>query len=48
MQRRLNVASVHVDVAGKALAIARDGDATEAQRELDTLAELARAARKAA
>ncbi|HEY2326715.1 MAG TPA: PH domain-containing protein [Gaiellaceae bacterium] len=49
LQRRLNVASVHVDVAGKALhAIARDRDATEAQRELDTLAELARAARNVA
>ena len=49
VQRRLRIASLHVDVAGKTLhAIARDRDAMEARDEIDTLAELARAARRAA
>jgi putative membrane protein len=48
LQRRLDIASVHVDVAGRSLhAVARDRDAVEARAELDTLAELARVARRA-
>ena len=49
IQRRLNLASVHVDTAGRAVhATLRDRDAGEATRALDELAELARAARRAA
>jgi putative membrane protein len=48
LQRRLGLASIHVDVAGRSLhATARDRDAVEARAELDTLAELARRARAA-
>jgi putative membrane protein len=49
IQRRLRLASVHVDTAGRAVhATLRDRDAAEASRTLDELAELARAARRAA
>ncbi|HET9115284.1 MAG TPA: PH domain-containing protein [Gaiellaceae bacterium] len=49
IQRRLRLASVHVDTAGRAVhATLRDRDAAEASRALDELAELARAARRAA
>jgi putative membrane protein len=48
-QRRLRLASVHVDTAGRAVhATLRDRDAAEATQALDELAELARAARRAA
>ncbi|HEY3961292.1 MAG TPA: PH domain-containing protein, partial [Gaiellaceae bacterium] len=48
LQRRLGLASVHVDVAGRSLhATARDRDAVEARTEIDTLAELAQRARAA-
>jgi putative membrane protein len=49
IQRRLHLASVHVDTAGRAVhATLRDQDAAEATEALDELAELARAARRAA
>ena len=49
IQRRLRLASVHVDTAGRAVhATLRDRNAAEASRALDELAELARAARRAA
>jgi putative membrane protein len=49
VQRRLRLASVHVDTAGRAVhATLRDRDAGEATQALDELAELARAARRAA
>jgi putative membrane protein len=49
IQRRLRLASVHVDTAGRAVhATLRDRDAAEATQALDELAELARAARRAA
>jgi putative membrane protein len=49
LQRRLRLASVHVDTAGRAVhATLRDRDAGEASQALDELAELARAARRAA
>jgi len=49
VQRRLRLASVHVDTAGRAVhATLRDRDAAEATQALDELAELARAARRAA
>src|SRR5689334_22285170 len=49
IQRRLRLASVHVDTAGGAVhATLRDRDAAEATQALDELAELARAARRAA
>ncbi len=49
IQRRLHLASVHVDTAGKGVhATLRDRDAAEATEALDELAELARAARRAA
>jgi putative membrane protein len=49
VQRRLRLASVHVDTAGRAVhATLRDRDAGEATEALDELAELARAARRAA
>jgi putative membrane protein len=48
IQRRLGLASVHVDTAGRAVhATLRDRDAAEAARALTELAELARAARRA-
>ena len=47
MQRRLNLATVHVDTAGRAVRAAlRDRDAGEADQALARLAELARAARR--
>ena len=47
VQRRLNLASVHVDTAGKAVhATLRDRDAGEAAGALAELTDLARAARK--
>jgi putative membrane protein len=49
VQRRLRLASVHVDTAGRAVhATLRDRDSAEATQALDELAELARAARRAA
>jgi putative membrane protein len=49
VQRRLRLASVHVDTAGRAVhATLRDRDSAEATEALDELAELARAARRAA
>jgi putative membrane protein len=49
IQRRLRLASVHVDTAGRTVhATLRDRDAGEATQALDELAELARAARRAA
>ncbi len=48
IQRRLGLASVHVDTAGRAVhATLRDRTAVEAARVLTELAELARAARRA-
>ncbi|HEU5477959.1 MAG TPA: PH domain-containing protein [Gaiellaceae bacterium] len=48
IQRRLRLASVHVDTAGRAVhATLRDRDASEAEQALADLAELARAARRA-
>jgi putative membrane protein len=47
LQRRLQLASVHVDTAGKAVhATLRDRDAAEAGRALAELTDLARAARR--
>jgi putative membrane protein len=47
VQRRLRLASVHVDTAGRAVhATLRDRDATEAARALEELTDLARAARR--
>ena len=47
VQRRLRLASVHVDTAGRAVhATLRDRDAAEAARALSELTDLARAARK--
>ena len=47
LQRRLRLASVHVDTAGKAVhATLRDRDAAEAGRALAELTDLARAARR--
>ena len=47
MQRRLDLASVHVDTAGRAVhATLRDRDAEEAGRALAELTDLARAARR--
>ena len=47
VQRRLHLASVHVDTAGRGVhAILRDRDAPEADRALAQLSELARAARR--
>jgi putative membrane protein len=47
VQRRLNLATVHVDTAGRAVRAAlRDRDAGEADQTLDRYAELARAARR--
>jgi putative membrane protein len=47
LQRRLGLASVHVDTAGKAVhATLRDRDAAEAGRALAELTDLARAARR--
>lgn len=47
VQRRLDLASVHVDTAGRAVhATLRDRDAAEAARALAELTDLARAARK--
>jgi putative membrane protein len=49
VQRRLRLASVHVDTAGRAVhATLRDREAAEATEALEELAELARAARRAA
>jgi putative membrane protein len=49
VQRRLHLASVHVDTAGRAVhATLRDRDAAEATKALDELAGLAHAARRAA
>ncbi|MFL5941804.1 MAG: PH domain-containing protein [Gaiellaceae bacterium] len=49
VQRRLRLASVHVDTAGSAVhATLRDRDATEAAQALEELAEAARAARRTA
>jgi putative membrane protein len=49
VQRRLHLASVHVDTAGKAVhATLRDRDAGEAAKALAELTDLARAARKRA
>ena len=46
VQRRLRVASVHVDTAGRSVhATLRDRDTAEADRALVELTELARAAR---
>ena len=48
VQRRLRLASVHVDTAGRAVhATLRDRDRAEASQALADLAELARAARRA-
>jgi putative membrane protein len=48
LQRRLKLASVHVDTAGKAVhATLRDRDRAESAQALAELAELARAARRA-
>jgi putative membrane protein len=48
VQRRLNIASVHIDTAGKRFgATLRDIDADESLRELEQLTDLARAARLA-
>ena len=48
LQRRLRLASVHVDTAGRAVhATLRDREAAEAEQALADLAELARAARRA-
>jgi putative membrane protein len=47
VQRRLGLASVHVDTAGRAVhATLRDRDAAEASRALAELTELTRAARR--
>jgi membrane protein YdbS with pleckstrin-like domain len=47
VQRRLNLATLHVDTAGRAVRAAlRDRDAGEADWALDRYAELARAARR--
>jgi putative membrane protein len=47
VQRRLRLASVHVDTAGRAVhATLRDRDAAEAERALGDLTDLARAARR--
>jgi putative membrane protein len=47
VQRRLRLGGVHVDVAGPSLAaVLRDRDVEESRRQLDRLAELARAARR--
>jgi putative membrane protein len=47
VQRRLRLASVHVDTAGRAIhATLRDRDAAEATRALEELTDLARAARR--
>lgn len=47
IQRRLHLASVHVDTAGRAVhATLRDRDAAEAAQALSTLADLARVARR--
>jgi putative membrane protein len=47
VQRRLHLASIHVDTAGRGVhATLRDRDAAEADRALAQLAELARAARR--
>jgi putative membrane protein len=47
VQRRLNLASVHVDTAGRTVhATLRDRDAAEAKRALSDLTDLARAARR--
>ena len=47
VQRRLNLASVHVDTAGRTVhATLRDRDAAEAKRALADLTDLARAARR--
>ncbi len=47
VQRRLHLASVHVDTAGRGVhAMLRDRDAAEADRALAQLSELARAARR--
>jgi putative membrane protein len=49
LQRRLRLASVHLDTAGRSVhAVLRDRDDGEAERALDELAALARAARTAA
>jgi putative membrane protein len=49
MQRRLRLATVHVDTAGRGVrAVLRDRDAEEADRAVFELPELARAARRAA
>jgi membrane protein YdbS with pleckstrin-like domain len=49
VQRRLRLASVHVDTAGRAVhATLRDRDAAEASRALAELTGLARAARRRA
>ena len=48
VQRRLSLASVHVDTAGKSVhATLRDRDAAEAVSALEELTDLARAARGA-
>ena len=47
VQRRLNLATVHVDTAGRAVRAAlRDRDTAEADQALASYAELARAARR--
>ncbi len=47
LQRRLRLASVHVDTAGRSVhAILRDRDAAEATRALEELTDLARVARR--
>lgn len=47
VQRRLRLGGVHVDVAGRGVgAVLRDRDVEESRRQLDRLAELARAARQ--
>jgi putative membrane protein len=49
LQRRLSLATVHVDTAGRGVrAVLRDRDAADADRTLFELPELARAARRAA
>ena len=48
VQRRLRLATMHLDTAGKRVGAAfRDLDGEESIRELDRLTELARAARRA-
>jgi putative membrane protein len=49
LQRRLRLASVHIDTAGRSVhAVLRDRDQGEADRVLDELSDVARIARRAA